>query len=231
MGSTGFSSSRTWRHENPFGMRILNLKTLRIRGFSKQPGGEGRSKRSLRKTESNPWRVQWFSWAKSSQDSDFDRRAIAMVGTRFFFWRNSPDEFGKNLWWNSSSGFEPFSRNVFFVRERLFLGEWFFFIFFQVDEIWCFTYIDLWHGNDVYLIRDSPPMFLRNEMIWIEPISKFRGRNEFETYPNDTELEGSFSFVRESWSVKCLFERHFAGDSTHNLVRVTGEAPFWPMIN
>lgn len=60
------------------------------------------------------------------------KRAIAMeMGIE-----TSPTNWQKSIWWNSSSRF------MFFLFERLVLGESFYLIFLQVDEIWCFRYMD-----------------------------------------------------------------------------------------
>lgn len=131
------------------------------------------------------------------------KRAIAMeMGIE-----TSPTNWQTSIWWNASS------RLNFFLFERLVLGELFYFIFLQVDEIWCSTYMDpvTW----VWPPKSS------SRMKWRETkLKRYRNwrQNDFETYPNDTEIEGSFAFVRESWSVNCLFERYFAGDYV-NLVR------------
>lgn len=64
----------------------------------------------------------------------------------------------------------------------------------------------LWHGYDPQKV---PPEWNEGKQNWSD--IGIEGKNDFET-PNDTEIEGSFAFVRESWSVNCLFERYFAGD-------------------
>ena len=127
------------------------------------------------------------------------KRAIAMEISV----ETSPMNWQKNIWWNS-----PSRLHFFFVREIRFGWVILFHIF---DEIWCSTYVDpvTW----VWPPKSSSRMKWREQKI--EAISEL----------NDTEIEGSFAFGRESWSVNCLFESFWAllcRRLCESWVRVTG---------